>query len=100
MRIIGIEDLHCNAGWRTLSFLKITTDEGIVGWSDVELRDLGPEFVHWYRDLCQRIAAKRDEITSEFGRGWYEFVAREYAGILDMVRAGVLGGLLVRARRP
>ncbi|MBV9833355.1 MAG: mandelate racemase/muconate lactonizing enzyme family protein [Alphaproteobacteria bacterium] len=34
MRIIGIEDLHCNAGWRTFSFLKITTDEGIVGWSE------------------------------------------------------------------
>ena len=42
---------------------------------------------------------KRDEISREFGREWYEFVAREYAGILEMVRAGVLGGVLVRARR-
>ena len=42
---------------------------------------------------------KRHEITREFGRDWYEFVAREYAGILEMVRAGVLGGVLVHARR-
>ncbi len=34
MRITAIEDLHCNAGWRVWSFLKITTDEGIIGWSE------------------------------------------------------------------
>ena len=34
MRITTIEDLHCNAGWRDFSFLKISTDEGLVGWSE------------------------------------------------------------------
>jgi len=34
MRIARIEDLHCNAGWRDFSFLKITTDDGLVGWSE------------------------------------------------------------------
>ena len=34
MRIAKIEDRHCNAGWRDFSFLKITTDAGIVGWSE------------------------------------------------------------------
>src|SRR5260370_23211790 len=34
MKIAKIEDLHCNAGWRDFSFLKITTDEGLVGWSE------------------------------------------------------------------
>ena len=34
MRITGIEDLHCDAGWRVWSFLKITTDEGITGWAE------------------------------------------------------------------
>jgi galactonate dehydratase len=34
VRITAIEDLHCGAGWRTLSFLKISTDEGVVGWSE------------------------------------------------------------------
>ncbi len=27
MRITTIEDLHCNAGWRDFSFLKIGTDD-------------------------------------------------------------------------
>src|SRR6201996_8465681 len=42
MRIIKIEDLHCNAGWRDFSFLKITTDDGLVGWSEF-LENFGAE---------------------------------------------------------
>ena len=34
MRIVKIEDLHADGGWQTLSFLKITTDTGLVGWSE------------------------------------------------------------------
>jgi galactonate dehydratase len=34
MRITAIEDLHCDAGWRNFSYLKISTDEGITGWSE------------------------------------------------------------------
>jgi L-alanine-DL-glutamate epimerase-like enolase superfamily enzyme len=34
MRIAKIEDLHADGGWRTTSFLKLTTDEGLVGWSE------------------------------------------------------------------
>jgi L-alanine-DL-glutamate epimerase-like enolase superfamily enzyme len=34
LRVTAIQDLHADAGWRTLSFLKISTDEGIVGWSE------------------------------------------------------------------
>jgi L-alanine-DL-glutamate epimerase-like enolase superfamily enzyme len=34
MKIAKIEDLHCDAGWRDFSFLKIATDDGLVGWSE------------------------------------------------------------------
>jgi L-alanine-DL-glutamate epimerase-like enolase superfamily enzyme len=34
MRIAKIEDLHADGGWRTTSFLKLTTDEGLVGWAE------------------------------------------------------------------
>ena len=34
MRIKHIESLHCDAGWRNFSFLKITTDEDITGYSE------------------------------------------------------------------
>lgn len=34
MKIASIEDLHADGGWRTFSFLKLTTDCGLVGWSE------------------------------------------------------------------
>lgn len=34
MRVDRIETLHCDGGWRVFSFLKITTDTGLVGWSE------------------------------------------------------------------
>src|SRR5271157_151491 len=33
MKVAGLEILRCDAGWRNYHFLKLTTDEGIVGWS-------------------------------------------------------------------
>jgi galactonate dehydratase len=42
MRIAKIESLHCNAGWRDFSFLKITTADGLVGWSEY-LENFGSE---------------------------------------------------------
>ncbi len=34
MRIATVETLQADAGFRLFSFLKITTDDGIVGWSE------------------------------------------------------------------
>jgi galactonate dehydratase len=34
MRIASIEIFHADAGWRTFSFLKIVTDDGVIGWSE------------------------------------------------------------------
>jgi L-alanine-DL-glutamate epimerase-like enolase superfamily enzyme len=34
MKIASVEALHADAGQRTFDFLKITTDDGLVGWSE------------------------------------------------------------------
>jgi len=34
MKVTKIETLQCDAGWRMFSFLKMMTDDGIVGWSE------------------------------------------------------------------
>ena len=34
MKIVRLEDFHADGGWRTLSYLKITTDGGLAGWSE------------------------------------------------------------------
>jgi L-alanine-DL-glutamate epimerase-like enolase superfamily enzyme len=34
MKIVKLEDFHADGGWDIYSFLKITTDEGVTGWSE------------------------------------------------------------------
>src|SRR5262249_49002867 len=34
MKIVKFEDFHADGGWDTYSFLKITTDEGVTGWTE------------------------------------------------------------------
>jgi galactonate dehydratase len=34
MKIVKLEALHADGGWDTYSFLKISTDAGLVGWSE------------------------------------------------------------------
>ena len=36
MKVTGIETLTCDAGWRNYHFVKLTTDSGIVGWSEFD----------------------------------------------------------------
>jgi SAM-dependent methyltransferase len=84
--------------WRPLAPRALPDLLSTAGWTSIQVRDLHPEFVRWYGDLCSRIARKRDEIVRDFGREWYDFVASEYAGILGLVQERVLGGVLVTAR--
>ena len=36
MKVEGLEILRCDAGWRNYHFLKVTTDAGVVGWSEFD----------------------------------------------------------------
>ena len=34
MKVKSYETFKCDAGWRSFSFLKLVTDDGVVGWSE------------------------------------------------------------------
>ena len=34
--IRSVETRHCDAGWRNYNFVRITTDDGVVGWSEYD----------------------------------------------------------------
>ncbi len=55
MKVTRIETLHCDAGWRNYSFLKLSTDEGVVGWSEFA-EDFGsPGVSAAIERLCGRV---------------------------------------------
>jgi len=76
MRITKIEDLHCNAGWRDFAFLKISTDEGVVGWSEFMesygseglagvIRKLGSRVIGWDPRAVEKITAYLHGVTRQ-----------------------------------
>ena len=36
MKIRSMETRHCDAGWRNYHFVKLTTEDGVVGWSEYD----------------------------------------------------------------
>jgi L-alanine-DL-glutamate epimerase-like enolase superfamily enzyme len=50
VRITAVDQLHADGGWRTFSFLRLSTDEGAVGWT--EYNEAG-----WNRGLSAVIRA-------------------------------------------
>ncbi|MEM7239243.1 MAG: mandelate racemase/muconate lactonizing enzyme family protein, partial [Pseudomonadota bacterium] len=72
MRITGIESLHCDAGWRVWSFLKITTDDGITGWSEYNESYGSP-------GLAEVIRRLGDSLIGEDPRPVERITARLYA---------------------
>ena len=35
-KVRSVETLACDAGWRNYHFVKITTEDGVVGWSEFD----------------------------------------------------------------
>src|SRR5260370_38878051 len=80
MKISKIEDLHCNAGWRDFSFLKITTDDGLVGWSEYNeghgsagltavIRRMAQDLIGPDPRPIQRLMTRQHAITRPSARG-------------------------------
>ena len=58
MKIVRIDDLHADAGWRTFSFLKVTTDEGLIGWSEFNETGWNPGLTAVVRRLAEHAIGK------------------------------------------
>ena len=71
MKITKIEDLHCDAGWRTFSFIKISTDEGLVGYSEYNES-------YGNRGLTAVIKGMTDSLIGEDPRPIQKITARLY----------------------
>jgi L-alanine-DL-glutamate epimerase-like enolase superfamily enzyme len=81
MRIVKIEDLHADGGWRVFSFLKVTTDEGLVGWSEFSETS-------WNRGLAGVIRKIAATVIGEDPRAYARIAARLVA-VTRMAPGGI-----------
>ena len=99
MKIAKIEDLHCDAGWRDFSFLKITTDNGIVGWSEYNESYGGAGLTTAIRRMGQTLIGKDPRPTELITATLYAITRQAPGGINQQAIAAIENALLdVKAR--
>ena len=54
----SVETLSCDAGWRNYHFVKITTEDGIVGWSEYDEGFGAPGLTAAIARLSARVVGK------------------------------------------
>ena len=59
MTITNLETLHCDAGWRNYHFVKLTTKEGIIGWSEYDENFGSPGVTTVIERLTERVVGQR-----------------------------------------
>jgi L-alanine-DL-glutamate epimerase-like enolase superfamily enzyme len=85
MKITQVESLHADAGQRNFDFLKISTDAGLVGWSEYNESFGGPGLSAVIDRLAPLLVGKDP-------RAWEALVALMYA-----VRRTASGGVIQQA---
>src|SRR5471032_1642226 len=102
MKIARVDDLHCDAGWRVFSFLKVTTDDGVVGWSEYNesygsrgltavIRALGETLIGQDPHPTERIAATLYAVTRQAPGGINQQAIAALENALLDIRAKALG---------
>ncbi len=83
--------------WRPLVLDEIDHLLETNGWRATVRRDLSDEFRQWYRDLLQRLGARRDRIVQAADERWYAYAHQRYADLLAAIEQGIIGGGIVHA---
>ncbi len=95
MKIVKVEDLHCDAGWRVNSFLKVTTDEGLVGWSEY-MEGYGAQglsaVIH---KLAERALIGQDPRPVERITAWLYAATRQAPGGINQMAIAAIENALV-----
>lgn len=99
MRITAIEDLHCDAGWRVWSFLKITTDEGVIGWSEYNESYGSKGLTAVIQKLAERLIGMDPRPVERISAMLYAATRQAPGGLIQQAIAAIENALVdVKAR--
>ncbi|WP_165982314.1 mandelate racemase/muconate lactonizing enzyme family protein [Dankookia rubra] len=82
MKIAQVETLRADAGWRLFSFLKVTTDDGLVGWSEYS-ESFGSAGLSSVIDALTPLIIGRDPTRWEEVTAWLQVMTRQSRGGLN-----------------
>lgn len=94
MKISRIEDMHADGGWRIMSYLKISTDDGIVGWSEFHEGMAGPGLTMVIRVLAARLIGQDPRDVGPIAARLYANSRMAEGGILQQAIAAITNALM------
>jgi len=88
MKIVKVEDFHVECGWDVYSFLKITTDDGLSGWSEFR-EHRRPGVAAAIRGMGELLIGQDPRNISRLDAALYSFT-RSVPGGLNQNAAGAI----------
>ena len=93
-RVTRIETLSCDAGWRNYYYLKLSTDEGVTGWSEFDEGVGVPGVSAAIERLAPRVlgqsVADHEKIWAEL----YAVTRPAWGGVVSLAMAAIENALL------
>lgn len=68
-------------------------------WDIVEIIDLTPHYISWYRNVINNLKTKENTLTEKFGETAYNLVISGFVKVLKLLQSGDLGGSVVYATK-
>ena len=93
MKIARVETLQADAGWRMFSFLKVTTDDGIVGWSEFN-ESFGWTGLSEVIRACRRADRPRPAMFEQVTQHLHVLTRQSRGGINQQAIAAIENALL------
>lgn len=89
MKITSVEPLQCNAGWTAWTFVKVTTDDGIVGYGECTDWRAPHALVGGVRDLAPLVVGRDPGGIRAIVRDLSRHTQQSVGGLLQKCIAGI-----------
>jgi L-alanine-DL-glutamate epimerase-like enolase superfamily enzyme len=94
MKLTGYETLHCDAGWRVFSFLKLTTDEGLTGIAEYNACYGSPGLTGVIERLVEQIVGSNPGAHEHLSQCLYAMTRQAPGGMVQQAIAAIENALL------
>ena len=92
--IQSLETRHCDAGWRNYHFVRVTTDEGVVGWSEYDENLGGTGLTTVIEDVASLVIGESVDAVERVRAKLVAEARQSLTGVMAMAIGAVENALL------
>ena len=93
-KVAAIETLSCDAGWRHYHFVKLTTDDGIIGWSEFDEGFGAPGVATAIQKLGERVVGMQVGAHERIYAALYAATRPAAGGVVALAMGAIENALL------